>query len=194
MNRYPLLKYKIMKHNFILLSIGLLTTVFAGCSDDPEATNEEEVITTITVTLTPVGDGTPITLGWDDANLDAIVDDAEITVSGGLKMNTSYTANIQMANKSATPEIDIDEEIDEEAEDHLFCFKVTGIALTITAEDEDRNGLPVGLNSTWTTTTAGTGTVNIVLRHQPNVKTGDCPGSGDTDASITFDVEVQNPI
>lgn len=184
-----------MKNSFILLSFGLLAISFAGCSDDPEATNEEEVITTITVTITPkTGGDTPIVLGWDDANLDAIVDDSEITVSGGLKINTAYTADIQMANKSASKEIDIDEEIDEEAEDHLFCFTVTGVALTITADDDDRNGLPVGLKSTWTTTTASTGTVNIVLRHQPNVKTGDCPGSGDTDASITFDVEVQNPI
>jgi hypothetical protein len=127
-----------MKHVFIVLSACLFATMLVGCSDDPEATNEEEVITTISVTLTPTtGGGTPIILGWDDANLDAIVDAAEVTVSGGLKINTTYSADIQMANKSASSEIDIDEEILEEAEDHLFCFTVTGAALTIVADDED---------------------------------------------------------
>jgi hypothetical protein len=191
MNRYPILKPIIMK-NFIALSVGLMATMFAGCSDDPESTNEEEVITTIVVTLTPAT-GPAITLSWDDTNLDAIVDDTEITVSGGLKINTSYTAGIQLLNKSAEPDVDITEEVEEESKDHLFCFTVTGAALTIGYDDEDRNGLPIGLSSTWTTTTASTGTVNITLRHQPGVKTGDCPGAGDTDASITFNIEVLNP-
>jgi hypothetical protein len=178
--------------NFIALSIGLLATMLAGCSDDPESTNEEEVITTVIVTLTPTT-GTAITLSWDDTNLDAIVDDTEITVSDGLKINTSYTAGIQLLNKSAEPDVDITEEVEEESKDHLFCFTITGAALTIGYDDEDRNGLPIGLSSTWTTTTTSTGTVNITLRHQPGVKTGDCPGAGDTDASITFNIEVLNP-
>ena len=181
-----------MKRNFIALSIGLLATALSGCSDDPESTNEEEVVTTVTVTLT-LETGTAITLSWDDTNLDAIVDDTEIIISGALKINTEYAAAIQLLNKSADPDIDITEEVDEESKDHLFCFTVTGVAITIGYDDEDRNGLPVGLSSTWTTTTASTGTVNITLRHQPGVKTGDCPGAGDTDASITFTVEVQNP-
>ena len=182
-----------MKHVFIVLSACLFTIMLAGCSDDQEAINEKEVITTISVMLTPkTGGATPIVLGWDDANLDAVVDAAEITMSGGLKINTAYAADIQVANKSASSEIDIDEEILEEAEDHLFCFTVTGVALTIQVDDEDRNGLPVGLETTWTTTTASTGTVTIILRHQPNLKTGDCPGSGDTDVSITFNIQVEN--
>ena len=178
--------------NFIALSLGFLATMFAGCSDDPVSTNEEEVISTIIVTLTPAT-GTAITLSWDDTNQDAIVDNTEISVSGGLKINTKYKTVIQLLNKSAEPDVDVTEEIEEESKHHLFCFTVAGAALTIGYDDEDRNGLPIGLSSTWTTTTASTGTVNVTLRHQPGVKTGDCPGAGNTDASITFNIEVLNP-
>ena len=46
--------------------------VFAACSDDdtPDPVNEEEVITTMTVTLTPVGGGTAITLRSQDLDGD----------------------------------------------------------------------------------------------------------------------------
>ncbi|KXI85761.1 hypothetical protein ACS46_00250, partial [Bacillus cereus] len=160
-------------------------SLFVGCSDDPQATNEEEVITTFLVTLTPAVNPTPevgdtIKLSWDDANLDAIVDASEVITSGSLQLNESYKASIQILNKSVDPEIDISDEVREEDEEHILCFTVTNVSIAITNLDEDKNGLPVGLESTWTTTTASTGTVTITLRHQPGVKTGDCPGAGDT--------------
>lgn len=162
--------------------------ILAACSDDPTATNEEEVITTITVTLTHATD--VVTLGWDDANLDAVVDASEITISGPLKSSTAYTATIEMLNKSVDPVINITEEIEDEANDHIFCFTATGVNIAFSGFDTDSHSRPVGLTSTWTTPTPGSGTVNITLRHQPGVKTGDCPGAGDTDANITFDVSV----
>lgn len=179
----------------ILSLLFIAALLFAGCSDDPQATNEEEVITTFIVTLVPAVNPTPevgdtITLSWDDTNLDAIVDASEVITSGSLLMDESYKASIKILNKSVDPEIDISAEVEEEAEEHILCFTVTGVSISITNQDEDKHGLPLGLTSTWTTTTAGTGTVTIILRHQPGVKTGDCPGAGDTDATITFPVSV----
>ncbi len=170
----------------------MLTVFLSGCSDDPESTNEEEVITTVSVTLTPEV-GAAVNLSWDDTNLDAIVDDSEITVSGSLLINTEYEAVVGLLNKSADPDIDVAEEVAGEAEDHILCFTATGINLTVTDRNVDKHGLPVGITSTWKATTAGEGTVNITLRHQPGVKTGDCPGAGETDASITFNIEISNP-
>jgi hypothetical protein len=175
----------------IVLVLGLAH--LASCSDDPEATNEEEVVTTVIVTLTPT-EGDAIVMTWDDVNLDAIVDESEITTSDNLLASTSYTADIQLLNKSADPDIDITEEVQEEAEDHIFCFTVTGVNIAISNLNKDSNELPLGITSTWTATTQSSGTVNITLRHQPGVKTGDCPGAGDTDASITFPVIVGNPL
>ena len=177
---------------FLFLVASLL---MASCSDDPQSTNEEEVITTVIVTLDPVevedeAEGEVVTLSWDDTNLDAIVDDAEVIVSGPLVEDETYDASIQMLNRSVDSEVDITKEIAKEAEDHIFCFTVSGVKIAVTNRSEDKNGLPVGITSTWTTTTLSSGTVNITLRHQPGLKTGDCPGAGDTDASITFTVSV----
>lgn len=179
-------------NKFLLLLFVVSVSLMAACSDDPQSTNEEEVITTITVTLTPE-EGDVVTLSWDDTNLDAIVDESEITVSNNLVNDETYQATIELWNKSTNPDINITEEVAEEAEDHIFCFTVTGVEVAVTNRDEDSNGLPLGITSTWTTSDASTGTINISLRHQPGVKTGDCPGVGDTDVNITFDVTVEIP-
>jgi hypothetical protein len=182
--------------NRLILSLSFLAAfLFAGCNDDPQATNEKEVITTFIVTLIPAVNPTPevgdtIRLSWDDVNLDAIVDANELITNRPLRLGEAYKASIKILNKSVDPEIDISEEVKEEDEEHILCFTVTNVGITITNLDEDKNGLPVGLTSTWTATSVSTGTVNITLRHQPGVKTGDCPGAGETDATITFPVQV----
>jgi hypothetical protein len=182
--------------NRLILSLSFLAAfLFAGCNDDPQATNEKEVITTFIVTLIPAVNPTPevgdtIRLSWDDVNLDAIVDANELITNRPLRLGEAYKASIKILNKSVDPEIDISEEVKEEDEEHILCFTVTNVGITITNLDEDKNGLPVGLTSTWTAAAVGTGTVNITLRHQPGVKTGDCPGAGETDATITFPVQV----
>ena len=57
-----------------ILSLSILASIaFTACSDDdnvPEIVNEEEVITTMTVTLTPVTGGTDITLQTQDLDGD----------------------------------------------------------------------------------------------------------------------------
>lgn len=181
-------------HKVVLPVLAISTCLVTGCSDDPEATNEEEVITTVIVTLKPTG-GETVTLTWDDTNQDAIVDESEITASDNLVPGISYAATIQLLNKNADPDVDITEEVQDEAEDHIFCFTVTTVGISITNLSKDKNELPLGITSVWTTTAATTaGTVTITLRHQPGVKTGDCPGAGDTDASVTFPVHVGVPV
>lgn len=180
---------------YFCLSVISITGPLSGCSDDPESINEEEVITKITVTLTPAG-STPVILSWDDINLNSIVDTGEITSTGALLANKAYAATIELLNESADP--DISGEVEEEAEDHIFCFEATDADITFSAFDTDSNGQRLGLTSTWTTGDAGEGTVNIKLRHQPGFKTGDCPLPGDpapgeTDIDLTFDIEIVNP-
>ena len=80
---------------------------------------------------------------------------------------------------------------------HLFVYKTTPATLfTTTILDKDKNGLPIGLSSSiLTQSTAGTGKLNLLLKHQPDlngvrVKTGQEAG-GSTDIDLTFDVEVK---
>ncbi len=94
-------------------------------------------------------------------------------------------------NEAENPVENIKEEVIEEAVDHLFVFKPTPAnVLTVTITDKDSKNLPLGIVSDAVTTTAATGKLQVILRHQPGVKTGaEAPGSTDLDA--TFNVKVQ---
>lgn len=180
---------------FFLGSFLLATLLLVSCGDDPEPPNEEELITTLTVTLTPTG-GDPITMTFKDLDGEGAGVPQYIYSSGGdaavLSASTTYTAEITLLNESVTPAENITEEVEEEADEHLFCFTVSGGAnIDYSYADEDDNGLDVGLTTNWETGAASTGTITIVLRHQPGTKTGACPGPGETDIEVTFNVAIQ---
>lgn len=183
------------------LSLSLATALFfASCSSDDSpagAVNEDEVITTLTATLT--GGGQVITLKSQD------LDGAEgplapvVTVSGNLVANTTYTGNLDLLNEAASPAESITEEILEEAGDHQFFFTVSNsLGAFGYALPNDENGNPVGVNFTFTTgATAGTGTLAVILRHQPNksaagVATGNIANAGgESDIQVSFPITVQ---
>src|SRR5690606_18340687 len=89
----------------------------------------------------------------------------------------TYYTIIVLLNETENPADTISNEVLEEANDHLFCFGPSGVGTTITITDMDGNSLPIGLKSKWKTTTVANGTVQITLKHQPDVKDGSCsPG------------------
>jgi hypothetical protein len=174
-----------------IFCLGTLIFFFSACKkDDPQPVNEEEVITTLNVVLTPTGGGVPVTLKFQDPDGDGSVAPIK-SVSGPLNANKSYTAVITLQDESRAVVKDITPEVQDEAEDHLFCFVITGSNLTATATDTDSNGFPIGLSSTWVTTTAGSASIKITLRHQPGTKTGACPGTGETDVEVDFSLTIQ---
>jgi hypothetical protein len=188
----------------VLFSGGVLlaTLLLVSCGDDPEPANEEELITTLTVTLTPQGGGVTVTMTFRDLDGPGSGIPEYIYSGGGsaavLAVGTTYDAGITLLNETETPAENVTEEIEEEADEHLFCFNTTLGGLTITYADTEADYLAggsskvVGLATTWTTgSTPENGTVTIILRHQPGTKTGDCPGSGETDIEVTFNVSVK---
>ncbi len=178
-------RYVAMLAAMVLLVVGI-----SSCGDDPEPVNEEEVITTLSVQLTPVGGGNIVSLRFQDLDGDGSGAPVKI-VSGPLSQNKTYNAVITLLDESQSTPFDITSEVQEESEHHLFCFTVTGSNLIVTATDTDSKGLPIGLTSSWVTTSAGNAAVKIVLRHQFETKTGTCPGTGDTDVEVDFNVVVQ---
>lgn len=178
----------------LILFVAGGTLIFSSCKKDKMPANEEELITTLKVTLTETGSGTVTTFQFRDPDGDAgnpptQFDDIIV------KPNTTYTAVLQVLNESATPTEDITDEIKAEAGDHQFYFTVTTANVTVSNLDKDGNGLPLGLTSTWTTGTASTGKIQIVLKHKPGIKaSGDPITKGDTDIELPnsgFTIKVQ---
>lgn len=175
----------------VVVIIALVAMIFSACSpDDPKPVNEEEVITTLEVTLVPEAGGTPVVLRFFDADGEHGSIAPEITVSGPLQNNSRYSAIIVLQNETEEPAVSISDEVIEEAEAHLFCFEISG-DIGISYEDEDANGLPLGILTSWETGAPGATRVTVILRHQPGTKTGDCPGGGDTDVQVAFDLNVE---
>jgi len=171
----------------------LLPVLFYSCSEDPKPVNEEELITTLTVDLTPIGGGDAIQLKFYDEDGAGAIDPSITPILALLTAGKTYDAELTLKNESVVPADDITLEIEEEKNDHLFCFVASGTDVTIGYNDEDENTNPIGLSTTWTAGNAGSeGTVKITLRHQPGTKDGSCPGTGDTDIEVTFNVQIIN--
>ena len=165
-------------------------------NDDPIIINEEEVITTVTATLTPVGGGTIITLQSRDLDGDG-PNDPVITISGNLAPNTTYSGAIEVLNETVTPAENITEEVEEEGDEHQFFFTPTNNVVTVAYADMDINGDPIGIEFTLTTTNPSSGNLTVTLIHEPNknaagVSSGDITNAGgEKDAEATFAIGVQ---
>lgn len=186
-----------------ILAITIASTIaLSSCSNDDEDSfplpvNEEEVITTLTATLSPVSGGETITLQLRDLDGDG-PDAPVITVSGPLSIGTTYNGSLDLLNETESPAGSITEEIEEEDDEHQFFYTASNDLATFSYSDADGNGNPIGLAFTMTTSaTAASGNVTIILRHEPN-KTADgvsngniANAGGETDITATFPVVLQ---
>jgi len=178
---------------FLKYALLASTLIFASCSDDddtPEPVNEEEVITTLTVTLDSGSD--TVVMQYQDLDGDG-PDAATVTVSGSLSANTTYDGSIILLNETELPAENVTEEIEEEDLDHQFFYTV-GSGLDVAAEygDADSEGNPLGLSFILNTGMASSGGLTFTLRHEPNKpNTGLENAGGETDIEVTFDVTVE---
>lgn len=178
----------------------LSALIFTSCSDDDDATpepiNEEEVITTMTVTLTDDSDGTTKTMTITD-------DDGEgpnppVVTADVLDANTTYSGTIEFLNELETPAEDITTEVAEEDEEHqVFYVASSSLNISVAYNDFDADGNPVGLDMTIITGDASGGTLTVKLVHEPDkdapgVSDGDPTNAGgETDIEALFSVGIQ---
>lgn len=197
-----------MKTIKFLSALALTGFLLTSCSDDddaPEPVNEEETITTMTVTMVPQGGGTTVTLVSRDLDGDG-PNAPDITVSGSLAENTVYDGGIVLLNETETPAENVNEEIEGEAAEHQFFFVVGGALNATTAYGDDESDYvseetgenftttnPVGIVFTLTTTDASSGTLAVTLRHEPK-KPNDgslADAGGETDITQTFSLTIE---
>jgi hypothetical protein len=184
--------------------------LLAGCGEDePKKEDVPELITKATLTFTPLGSGDAVVVTATDPDG---IGTQDLIVDGTLSLsaNKNYTLSIQLVNALVDPqaeEYDITAEVEAEADEHMFFFEWTNNAFSLPAGngnldnrndpvnylDEDVNGLPLGLKTSWLTNiTASSGVFRMVLKHQPELKTTTSGSSvGETDLDISFPLTVQ---
>jgi hypothetical protein len=187
------------------LTVILLT---AGCEvEDPVREDVPELITKVTLTFTPtVGD--PVVVTATDPDGEGVQD---VQVDGDIKLaaTKSYSLSLTLANglvKPSDPEYDVTEEVEEESDEHIFFFSWTNNIFSdpvgdgnidrrsdpLNYEDEDVNGLPLGLETFWTAGAVASGDFRIMLKHQPDLKSATSEsGVGETDLDLTFRVKLE---
>jgi hypothetical protein len=185
--------------NLKLIALLVIPVLFStACDNDDAPVNEEEVITTVRVTL--VGGGQTIIL--ESRDLDGDGPNAPVlTPIGGatLVAGTTYTGTTTFLNELESPAEDITVEVQEEGVEHQVFYQLQSTLGTITYNptDVDANGKPIGLSFNLVAGNSGsTGTLIVTLRHLPNktasgVSGGDITNAGgSTDAAVTFSVAV----
>ncbi len=172
---------------FIIGNI-LLFTYSCDKDDDNTPDNEQELITTVALSFR-----TATTLDSVTAkDLDGPGGNAPVVGAIKLKPNTDYALQVYFYDESKTPREDITEEVKEESDAHLICFSTAGVALQTTAEDQDSNKKPLGLTNIVKVGAAGTGTLTIRLKHEPDKNASDPCSTGETDVEQMFNVTVAN--
>lgn len=175
--------------------------------EDPN--EEEEVINQVVLTFTPTDGGEDIRATWLDADGEGVgnptIDDIN------LDADTEYEMSIALANTLVDPAEDITEEIEDEDDEHQFFFEFTADIFAspsgdgnvdnasdpLNYEDEDSDsqdgsGLPVGLQTSWETGGVTSGTLRIILKHQPGVKSATSTSEdGGTDIDIEFSINIE---
>lgn len=181
--------YTNKKFASIITGAAVLTLVlFNSACDRESGPAVEENITTIVVHLTGANFDKEFT--WEDTDGDGVANTLDtITVPAS---TGNLACHLHVYDRSATPEIDLSEEIEGESTEHLFVYTVNPANLvTVGSLNTDTNNAPFGIESLWQTGTAGSGTVNLKLYHEPTNKNDSANPGGTVDFDVTFPVKVQ---
>ena len=199
----------VKKYGMYVLLAGAV--MLSSCSDDdvvPEEENVVEVFTDVKLIFTNEADASDVVTARakdpDGVGVQELQILDEITLESGVTYTLTY--EILNALDPSDPE-DIGAEILEEDDEHQFFFSFTNNAFSsplgdgnidnaadpINYNDEDDNGNPVGLSTSWTTGDPLTdGSFRVRLQHQPDVKTSTSSvNDGDTDFDLTFVLNIE---
>ncbi|MBU2952084.1 type 1 periplasmic binding fold superfamily protein [Tamlana agarivorans] len=183
-----------MKTVKLLALFFVANLAFVGCSSDDDDhhdhDHEEELVTTVIYALTNGND--VVTLTFQDLDGEG-GNDGTYIVSGPFTANTFYSGRITLLNETESPAEDVTEEVEHEGDEHEFFYISTPNDITILKTDVDDDGNPIGIETTLKTGDAGTGSLTIILKHEPNKPNNDTPtdAGGSTDIEVTFPITVQ---
>ena len=167
-------------------------TLLSCEKEDPVIPNEEELITTLIYTLTPVDGGDQVVFTFRD--LDGEGGNPPEIISEAMAANTNYNGVIQLLNELETPPFNISDEVEAEGDSHQLFYNLEGlIEVAIDYDDEDINGNPIGLKTSVFAENSSEGSLTIILRHEPKKPNNGSPtdAGGETDIEVTFEVRIE---
>lgn len=185
---------KTIKKISLMVLCGVSLMACSSDDDIPEVINQEELITTVKITLVPENNGETVELSYQD--LDGDGSNEAVIKTEALQANTVYAGTIQLLNETVDPIEDITLEVAEEGDEHQFFYS-NEANLTVSYTDEDANGNPIGITFLLETSTAKNGSLTVVLRHEPNknapgVSDGNIENAGgETDIHASFPITVE---
>lgn len=185
-----------MKRNFSIYTLFAFLLVFSTACDSDEPTDgpgEEELITRVILTLTPMGGNADLIIEANDPDGDG----AGFTI-GSIDLTAGVTYTGTIAVRDDVNGEDITEEVEAEADEHQFFYIPGGDAasrVTVAIDDQDGNGLPLGLEFTLTVSDGGdaTGTMQVVLSHYDEGPKDGVNQSDESDVDLEFPVTISAP-
>ena len=213
---------KFKKFGLMLFALGAITLTSCEKEDEetetPAEEHDHEVITDVHLVFTNANDSTEV-LEFSAQDPDGEgIEELSVLDTIQLDTNKTYILTFEIMNNLEDDHADhkmfsgegedIGAEIAEEADEHQIFFAFTNDAFSnpmgdgnidnasdaINYNDEDANGNPLGLNTTWTTgaTAISNGNFTVRLQHQADLKTATSGANdGETDFEIDFVLNIE---
>ena len=208
----------------VLAASVLLTGCEKEPEEVPEEEHDHEVITDVKLIFTNTQDSTDVVEALAQDPDGEGIEDLTIVDSINLNKSTAYTLTFEILNMHEDEHDDhegedhdddhddhaedIGAEIAEEADEHQFFFAFSNDAFAnptgdgnidnasdaINYNDSDENGNPLGMNTSWETSSSALsgGSFTVRLQHQPGVKTASSGANdGDSDFDLTFVLNIE---
>lgn len=179
-----------LKRLYPMYALLLAGTLFsaAGCKKDDDDSTAQETITTVVLTVTG-SNGFNQSYEWND--LDGAGGNDPVIDNLLLSANATYNVSVRFEDRSRTPVGNLTPEIQAEGAKHLLTFTPNASNVTVSYADQDANGNPLGLNTTWATGATSFGTITVRLHHEPTDKNNTANPGGETDVEATFALRIQ---
>ncbi|MDA0193873.1 MAG: hypothetical protein O2887_02955 [Bacteroidetes bacterium] len=189
----------------LILIISFILSLYVSCNDDdvPPAENEEEIITDVILSFDALGGVTTITARAVDPDGEG---PESIQILDDIVLEPNKTYHLKIALENSVAGESITDEVAAEAAEHLIFLawtdglfsdpdgngNIDNRADPINYLDQDSDGLPLGLETLWTTGEIGAGNFRVVLKHQPGIKSSSSTVTqGETDVDLIWDLRVE---
>lgn len=169
------------------------TILLASCSKDSSNPAEDTDHAAVTTVLLQFKQGGAIKYeyGFDDP--DGIGGSAPTRFDKiVLDKGQTYSVDLVLQNKIGGTTKDMTASIRSAGKYHEFFYLPQGFSISITKEDKDELGYPLGMQTTWITPAApANGTLRFTLQHLLIKKAVNQPTDGHSDIAIDFPIEIK---